>query len=190
MFVSVPGDVNGDGVPDVYASDYTNAAKGASTGRIYVHSGRDGRRLLTLTGEGAGEGFGIGPGAAGDVDFRIFEPDRPAPARLVADAAGRSEHGHLGAILEADARWQAGHPAGDPGLLLLDEAQALGGGGPVRQHQLAAAGPQVEFQQHPPGPFRPAQRQWDRPAGHDDLAGQPFVQGEQICCRDHGDSVI
>jgi len=68
MFVSVMGDVNGDGVPDIYASDFTNGAKGLSTGRIYVHSGRDGKRLLTLTGEGAGEGFGIGPGRAGDVD--------------------------------------------------------------------------------------------------------------------------
>ena len=68
MFVSVMGDVNGDGVPDIYASDFTNGAKGPSTGRIYVHSGRDGKRLLTLTGEGAGEGFGIGPGKTGDVD--------------------------------------------------------------------------------------------------------------------------
>ncbi len=68
MFLSTVGDVNHDGVPDVYASDFTNTAKGPSTGRIYVHSGADGRRLLTLTGEGAGEGFGIGPAAAGDVD--------------------------------------------------------------------------------------------------------------------------
>ena len=68
MFVSVAGDVNGDGVPDIYASDFTNDAKGPSTGRIYVHSGRDGKRLLTLTGETAGEGFGIGPATAGDVD--------------------------------------------------------------------------------------------------------------------------
>ena len=51
MFLSTVGDVNRDGVPDVYASDFTNAAKGPSTGRIYVHSGADGRRLLTLTGE-------------------------------------------------------------------------------------------------------------------------------------------
>lgn len=68
MFVSVAGDVNGDGVPDVYASDYTNGAKGPSTGRVYVHSGRDGKRLLTLTGETAGEGFGIGPATTGDVN--------------------------------------------------------------------------------------------------------------------------
>ena len=68
MFVSVAGDVDGDGVPDIYASDYTNGAKGPSTGRVYVHSGRDGKRLLTLTGETAGEGFGIGPATTGDVD--------------------------------------------------------------------------------------------------------------------------
>jgi hypothetical protein len=68
MFVSVLGDVDGDGFPDVYASDWSNRAKGPSTGRIYVHSGRDGRRLLSLTGETAGEGFGTSPSVAGDVD--------------------------------------------------------------------------------------------------------------------------
>ena len=51
------GDVNGDGVPDIYASDFTNGAKGPSTGRIYVHSGRDGKRLLTLTGENRRRGI-------------------------------------------------------------------------------------------------------------------------------------
>jgi hypothetical protein len=68
MFVSVIGDINGDGVPDIYASDWQNSAKGPSTGRIYVHSGKDGRRLLTLTGETQGEGFGTCPADAGDVD--------------------------------------------------------------------------------------------------------------------------
>jgi hypothetical protein len=68
MFLSVPGDVDGDGVEDVYASDWQNGAKGPSTGRVYVHSGRDGRRLLALTGETAGEGFGTSPSVAGDVD--------------------------------------------------------------------------------------------------------------------------
>ena len=65
MFLSVPGDVDGDGVPDVYASDWSNGAKGPSTGRVYVHSGEDGHRLLTLTGETAGEGFGTSPVGGG-----------------------------------------------------------------------------------------------------------------------------
>ncbi len=68
MFVSVVGDINGDGVPDTYASDWSNEAKGPSTGRIYVYSGKDGKHLLTLTGETAGEGFGTCPAPAGDVD--------------------------------------------------------------------------------------------------------------------------
>jgi tetratricopeptide repeat protein/FG-GAP repeat protein len=68
MFVSVLGDTNGDGVSDIYASDWTNGAKGPSTGRIYVASGKDGRNLLTLTGETSGDGFGIGTATAGDVD--------------------------------------------------------------------------------------------------------------------------
>ena len=68
MFLSVPGDVDGDGFPDVYASDWSNSARGPSTGRVYVYSGKDGHHLLTLTGETAGEGFGTSPSVAGDVD--------------------------------------------------------------------------------------------------------------------------
>jgi hypothetical protein len=68
MFVSVVGDINKDGVPDAYASDWSNSARGYSTGRIYVHSGKDGHRLLTLTGDTPGEGFGTNPGKAGDVN--------------------------------------------------------------------------------------------------------------------------
>lgn len=68
MFLSVPGDVDGDGVPDIYASDWSNSANGPMTGRVYVYSGKDGNRLLTLTGETAGEGFGTSPSVAGDVD--------------------------------------------------------------------------------------------------------------------------
>jgi len=68
MFVANAGDVNKDGVADVYASDFANRAKGPATGRIYVHSGKDGSRLLALTGEGPNEGFGTSASAAGDVD--------------------------------------------------------------------------------------------------------------------------
>lgn len=68
MFLSVPGDIDGDGVPDLYATDFGNKAKGPSTGRAYAASGKTGARLLTLTGETQGEGFGIGPADAGDVD--------------------------------------------------------------------------------------------------------------------------
>ncbi len=68
MFLSVPGDLNSDGVPDIYATDFPNAAKGPSTGRAYVYSGKDGSTLRTLTGETPGEGFGIGAATMGDAD--------------------------------------------------------------------------------------------------------------------------
>jgi Tetratricopeptide repeat/FG-GAP-like repeat/FG-GAP repeat len=68
MFVSVLGDVDGDGVSDIFASDWSNAAHGPSTGRIYVHSGRTGGRLLVLTGENAADGFGTSASVSGDVD--------------------------------------------------------------------------------------------------------------------------
>ena len=67
-FVTLMGDADGDGVDDVYASDWGNTALGPHTGRVYVHSGADGRHLLTLTGTRAGEGFGTSVSDAGDVD--------------------------------------------------------------------------------------------------------------------------
>ena len=68
MFVAAAGDVDKDGIVDAYVSDFSNRAKGPSTGRVYVHSGRTGARLLTLTGEGPGEGFGTSASVAGDLD--------------------------------------------------------------------------------------------------------------------------
>jgi hypothetical protein len=69
MFVTAPGDVDKDGVRDVYVSDWSNAAKGPSTGRVYVISGATGKPIWTLTGATAGEGFGTSSSEAGDVDF-------------------------------------------------------------------------------------------------------------------------
>lgn len=68
MFASLVGDVNHDGVTDVYAADFSDAAKGPNTGRVYVHSGKTGKRLLTLVGEHANDGFGIGSADVGDAN--------------------------------------------------------------------------------------------------------------------------
>ncbi|MEQ9423149.1 MAG: hypothetical protein RJQ09_01930 [Cyclobacteriaceae bacterium] len=68
MFLSVVGDVNADGEADIYASDWGNNANAPGTGRAYVYSGADGSNLLTLTGETAGEGLGIGVSDCGDVN--------------------------------------------------------------------------------------------------------------------------
>jgi hypothetical protein len=68
MFVSILGDVDGDGVPDIFASDWSDSSKGPGTGKTYVYSGRTGRRLHTFVGETAGEGFGTTHSTAGDVN--------------------------------------------------------------------------------------------------------------------------
>ena len=68
MFVSVPGDLDKDGVDDVFLSDWPNTSKGPSTGRVYVHSGSTGKRLFAFTGENAGDGLGTSQSTAGDVD--------------------------------------------------------------------------------------------------------------------------
>jgi len=73
MFTSIVGDVNGDKVPDVYASDFAHASSGPSTGRVYLHSGANGRRLFQLSGERAGDGFGIGSADVGDVNRDGFD---------------------------------------------------------------------------------------------------------------------
>ncbi|MEO8029518.1 MAG: FG-GAP-like repeat-containing protein [Gemmatimonadota bacterium] len=68
MFVSVIGDVDGDSVPDVYAADFPNTAKGRATGRAYVYSGKTGAVTRTFTGDVPGEAFGIGAARTGDVN--------------------------------------------------------------------------------------------------------------------------
>jgi len=68
MFTSFVGDVDGDKVLDVFATDFANSAKGPSTGRAYVRSGATGQALLTLTGENPGDAFGVGSADVGDVN--------------------------------------------------------------------------------------------------------------------------
>lgn len=68
MFISFPGDVDRDGVPDVYASDFSDKTKAPGGGKVVVHSGKDGRELIAIYGSVAGEGLGTSPSDAGDVD--------------------------------------------------------------------------------------------------------------------------
>ncbi|MCG8457243.1 MAG: hypothetical protein MI919_13285 [Holophagales bacterium] len=68
FFASGAGDVNRDGVPDVYVGDYNDSFGGVpGTGRAYVFSGRSGRLIHDLPGPDPGDGFGDGRGA-GDVN--------------------------------------------------------------------------------------------------------------------------
>lgn len=68
MFISFPGDLDGDGTPDVYASDFSDNTKANGGGKVVVHSGQSGKELLAIHGTVAGEGLGTSPSDAGDVD--------------------------------------------------------------------------------------------------------------------------
>ena len=68
MFIAFPGDLDRDGTPDVYASDFSDNTRSAGGGKIVVHSGADGSQLLVLYGAQSGEGLGTSPSDAGDVD--------------------------------------------------------------------------------------------------------------------------
>lgn len=67
-FVTFFGDVDGDDVPDLYATDFTNSATGPGTGRAYVWSAATGKELYTITGHAPGEGFGTTAAACGDAN--------------------------------------------------------------------------------------------------------------------------
>lgn len=67
FFVAGVGDLDGDGVPDVYAGDYADAQTGTNAGRAYVWSGVGGEQIHEFAGAAAGDGLGPGRGG-GDAD--------------------------------------------------------------------------------------------------------------------------
>jgi MYXO-CTERM domain-containing protein len=67
FFVAGVGDLDGDGVPDVYAGDFSWGPAGLTIGRATVFSGADGTEALRVAGAAGGDGLGCGRGA-GDVD--------------------------------------------------------------------------------------------------------------------------
>ncbi len=64
FFVDGIGDATGDGVPDLYAGDFSDSA---GSGRAYIYDGLDGSIALEIASDEAGAGLGCGRGA-GDVD--------------------------------------------------------------------------------------------------------------------------
>lgn len=68
MFASVVGDVDGDGVADMYATDFANTINGPASGRAYIYSGKTGQTLFVKSGNSAGEQVGIGAGRTGDIN--------------------------------------------------------------------------------------------------------------------------
>ena len=68
MFLSFPGDLNKDGTDDLYVADFQSNQNKPGAGRVAIHSGTDGKLLLSIEGQNPGEGLGTSPSDAGDVD--------------------------------------------------------------------------------------------------------------------------
>ncbi len=54
------GDMDGDGLPDIFAADINNATGGVNRGQAYIFSGASGNLIRTFNGESAGDQFGMG----------------------------------------------------------------------------------------------------------------------------------
>lgn len=67
FFVGTLGDVDNDGVPDMYVGDFSDTVLGQGTGRAYLYSGATGSTIFIFRGASAGAGMGPGRGA-GDLD--------------------------------------------------------------------------------------------------------------------------
>lgn len=67
-FLSVIPDIDGDGAPDIYATDWQDCSRSLGAGRIVVASGKDGKTKLELFGRSEREGFGIGVAGRDDLD--------------------------------------------------------------------------------------------------------------------------
>lgn len=67
FFAHDAGDVDADGIGDVYVGDFSDSELGPGSGRGYVFSGANGSLLHDFGAEAAADGLGMGRGA-GDVD--------------------------------------------------------------------------------------------------------------------------
>ncbi len=66
--VACAGDVNNDGFDDIIIGARRNDGIADNAGRVYVFSGQNGDTLFVLSGEAAGDNFGVSVSKAGDLD--------------------------------------------------------------------------------------------------------------------------
>jgi hypothetical protein len=86
--VSSAGDINRDGHADVLVGAPCAGPTGAQSGAAYVFSGASGAVLRTFAGDAAGDHFGIGTAAVGDIDH-----DRVTDDAVAASDAGVGRRG-------------------------------------------------------------------------------------------------
>jgi uncharacterized repeat protein (TIGR01451 family) len=95
-----PGDIDADGVPDMFSVDINNAG---NAGRAYVFSGANGTLLRTFVGQSPGDQFGIGRGVP-DVDGDGV-PDFVMAAWLRGEGAGQAGKVYLYSGGTGDLLW-------------------------------------------------------------------------------------
>jgi hypothetical protein len=95
-----PGDIDADGVPDMFSVDINNAG---NAGRAYVFSGANGALLRTFVGQSPGDQFGIGRGVP-DVDGDGV-PDFVMAAWLRGENAGQAGKVYLYSGGTGDLLW-------------------------------------------------------------------------------------
>lgn len=97
--VASAGDLNGDGRTDLLVGAPCSGARGADSGRGYVHSGRDGSVLLRLDADQAGDQFGTATAPIRDVNR-----DGIGDLLLGAKDAGSHHHGRAYLISGRDGK--------------------------------------------------------------------------------------
>lgn len=92
--VAGPGDVDGDGVPDILIGAYADSPGGKTeAGSAYIFSGKTGTRLARIDGANQYDHFGFSVAGAGDVnadgrrDFIVGAPDTDPGGRASAGSA-------------------------------------------------------------------------------------------------------
>ena len=105
--VEFVGDVDRDAVTDVGIGAVRGSTDGEVTGRVYILSGRTGRMIVAMSGEGQTDGFGQSLAMPGDVD-----------------ASGQRHYIRVDRISYSD----GSHPENTPGSVDLWPTEADGGG--------------------------------------------------------------
>ncbi len=73
MAISAAGDVNGDSFDDFIVGAHFDDNNGSNSGTARVYSGQDGSIIHTITGDNAGDQFGISVAGVGDLDDDSFD---------------------------------------------------------------------------------------------------------------------
>lgn len=68
FFASAAGDLDADGVGDIYIADSFDQSAGIASGRVYLYSGATGALLYTVAGRASNDWYGIGRGLQEDYD--------------------------------------------------------------------------------------------------------------------------